>query len=187
MSPRSNRPRPALIRIAQHLDEHIETYLASAALAIFTSLVIVQVVMRYVFGSPLTWSEELARYALVWFVWIAGSYAVRYERHVKFSVLVEAIGRRSPIARRVIRVAVLLLWFMFLGTMLWLSIQMIRQQLASGQIASASRLPMYLVYLGLPIGMFLMSFRVIQHTVRAVRELVTRSAPPKPATGTGVA
>ncbi|RUA22609.1 TRAP transporter small permease subunit [Billgrantia gudaonensis] len=54
--------------IYSHLDEHIETYLATVALVVFASLVIFQVVMRYIFNSPPSWSEEIARYALVWFV-----------------------------------------------------------------------------------------------------------------------
>ena len=169
-----------ITRIYHHLDEHVETYLASAALVIFTTLVVVQVVMRYVFGAPLTWSEELARYALVWFVWIAGSYAVRYQRHVKFNSIVELIGRKSPITQRIIRIFVYLLWLAFLLLMLWLSIQMVVKQTGTGQLSPASQIPMYLVYLGLPIGMFLMSFRVIQHTVVAFKDIVKNPNVPVP-------
>lgn len=169
-----------LKRIYHHLDEHIETYLASAALVVFTTLVIVQVIMRYAFGNPLTWSEEVARYALVWFVWIAGSYAVRYQRHVKFNVLVELIGRRSPVTQRVIRIGTFLLWLAFLLVMLWLSTQMVLKQFDTGQVSPAARIPMYLVYLGLPIGMFLMSFRVTQHTITAFIDIVKNPNSPVP-------
>lgn len=169
-----------LKRIYHHLDEYVEVYLASAALVIFTSLVVAQVFMRYVLGAPLTWSEELARYALVWFVWIAGSYAVKYLRHVKFNVLVDLIGRHLPIAQRVIRIVVFVLWLAFLLLMLVLSWQQVLQQVTSGQVSAASRIPMSFVYFGLTLGMALMSLRVLQHTGLAFVDIVKHPNAPIP-------
>jgi len=169
-----------LKRILRHLDEYIEVYLASAALVIFSVLVVVQVFMRYIMGAPLTWSEEIARFALVWFVWVAGSYAVKYLRHVKFNVIVDLIGRKIPVAQRVIRILVFMLWLAFLLLMLVLSWQQVMQQVASGQVSAASRIPMSFVYFGLTLGMLLMSFRVAQHTVLALIDLVKNSNAPIP-------
>ncbi|MCL7944666.1 TRAP transporter small permease [Marinobacter sp. ATCH36] len=156
----------------QHLDEHVETYLATIALIVFASLVVFQVIMRYFFGNTLAWTEELARYALVWFVYISGSYAVKYQRHVKFSVLVNMLGKRVPIAQRIIDLLMFALWLAFLIFMLSLSIEMVNQQINTGQRAPGSQIPMYLVYLGLPIGFLLMSFRVLQHIIRAIFDII---------------
>lgn len=169
-----------LKRILRHLDEYIEVYLASAALVIFSVLVVVQVFMRYIMGAPLTWSEEIARFALVWFVWIAGSYAVKYLRHVKFNVIVDLIGSKLPIAQRVIRILVFVLWLAFLLLMLVLSWQQVMQQVASGQVSAASRIPMSFVYFGLTLGMLLMSYRVAQHTVLAFIDLFKNPNAPIP-------
>lgn len=175
-----------LKRIYRHLDELIEVYLASAALILFAALVVAQVFMRYVVGASLTWSEELARFALVWFVWIAGSYAVRYQRHVKFSILVNAIGNRSPITRRIIGLAVFLLWLAFLILMLLLSSEQVIQQFNSGQVAAGTRLPVFIPYLGLPLGMLLMTFRVAQHLAVSLTELVRNPRAPIQAAPRGV-
>lgn len=167
-------------RIYRFLDANVEVILASIALVTFSTLVVVQVIMRYALGAPLVWSEEIARYALVWFVWIAGAYAVKFERHVKFNVLVAWIGNKLPIVRRIIRVIVLLLWFAFLVLMLVLSWQQVQQQVASGQVAAGSRIPMSIVYVGLTVGMLLMSFRVGQHIVGAVTDLIKNPHAPHP-------
>ena len=37
----------------------------------------VQVVMRYVFHSSLTWSEEMARYLFVWLVYFSVAYTAK--------------------------------------------------------------------------------------------------------------
>ena len=171
-----------LKRIYTHFDEHVETYLSTVTLIIFSALVVAQVIMRYIFGSPMTWSEEIARYALVWFVYTSASYAVRYQRHVKFSVLVKLIGKRVPFAERVIQIFVFLIWLAFLITVLWLSIQMIISQYHTGQVSAGARIPMYIVYLGLPLGLALMSFRVVQHLVRAAIDIVKNPTAPIPPT-----
>ena len=171
-----------LKRIYVHLDEHVETYLSTVALLIFTVLTVVQVVMRYVLGDPLTWSEEIARYALVWFVYTSASYAVRYQRHVKFNVLTKLLGKRIPIAERILQIIVFILWLAFLVLILVLSIQMVIAQFRTGQVSAAAQLPMYLIYIGLPLGLALMSFRVLQHLVRAGIDLAkNRNTPIPPA------
>ncbi|WP_163575376.1 TRAP transporter small permease [Halomonas faecis] len=166
--------------IYSHLDEHIETYLATVALVVFASLVIFQVVMRYIFNSPPSWSEEIARYALVWFVYLSGSYAIKYQRHVKFNVIVDLIGRKLPFVQRLIRLFIFVLWLAFLIYMFTLAIEMVRRQLITGQLSPGSQIPMYLVYVGLPLGLSLMSFRVLQHTVHSFIDIVRHPFSPIP-------
>lgn len=175
-----------LKRIYAHFDEHVETYLATVALTVFATLVVFQVIMRYAFNNPSVWSEEVARYALVWFVYLSGSYAVKYQRHVRFNVIVDLIGRKLPLAQRIIRLFILLLWLAFLLFMLQLSIEMVNRQFNTGQRAPASQIPMYLVYLGLPLGLLLMSFRVVQHTVGTIVDIVRQPFAPIPPSQTEV-
>lgn len=171
-----------LKRVYTHLDEHVETYIATVAIAIFATLTVVQVIMRYAFNSPLTWGDEIARYALVWFVYVAASYAVRYQRHVKFNLLVYAIGRKSPLAERLVRLLGFVIWITFLIAMLVLSALLVLNQFRTGQVSPATKTPMYLVYIALPLGFLLMSFRVVQHIVGAVTDLIKNPRKPLPHT-----
>lgn len=161
-----------LKRIYRHLDDHVETYLSATLLVTFSTLAILQVVMRYVFSSSLTWSEEISRYAFVWFVYMSASYAVRYQRHVKFNVLVDQIGKFSALAERLLRLLALLLWVAFLAVVFILSVELVDNQLSLGQVSPANRIPMGYVYLGLPIGLALMTFRVTQHIIWSIADLI---------------
>lgn len=167
--------------IYSHLDDHIETYLATIALIVFSSLVISQVVMRYIFNNPSAWFEEIARYALVWFVYLSGSYAIKYQRHVRFGVVVDLIGKKVPFVQRIIQFLIFIIWLAFLIYMFTLSIEMVRRQMITGQLSPGSQIPMYFVYLGLPLGLFLMSFRVLQHTVRSLIDIIRNPLAPIPA------
>lgn len=161
------------MKLYKHLDDHIETYLSAILLVFFSVLVIVQVVMRYVFNSPLTWSEELSRYAFVWFVYTSAAYAVRYQRHVKFTFLVNSLNKISYVYGQIVKIIALFLWIGFLIFIDYYSIQMVINQYNTGQVSAANQIPMYIVYLGLPLGAFLMTFRVTQHIINGFKELKT--------------
>jgi TRAP-type C4-dicarboxylate transport system permease small subunit len=166
--------------IYRHLNEHVETYLATTLLIVFAGLAILQVIMRYVFGNSLTWSEEISRYAFVWFVYTSASYAVRYQRHVKFNVVVDLIGKASPLAERLLRLLALVVWALFLIVLFGLAVELVKSQMSGGQISPANQIPMWVVYLGLPIGLALMSFRVLQHLVQGAADLFRNPHTPIP-------
>src|SRR5699024_4572873 len=128
---------------------------------------------RYVFNASLTWSEELSRYAFVWFVYTSAAYAVRYQRHVKFSFLVNILKKRSLIYSQILKIIALLFWIGFLIFLDYYSVKLVMNQFHTGQVSPANQIPMYLVYLGVPLGAFLMTFRVVQHIRHGFKEIIS--------------
>lgn len=74
-------PRPLALRLLVSLEQLIGAALV-AALFFF---VLAQVVSRYVFGRPLVWSEELARFTLVWLTFVGAAFVMAYRRHIVVS------------------------------------------------------------------------------------------------------
>lgn len=60
----------------------IEQVLAVALLAVLLIAMGAQVIARYVFGSPLSWSEEVARLAMIWLTFIAASFVAAKGEHI---------------------------------------------------------------------------------------------------------
>src|SRR5690625_7497875 len=102
--------------------------------------------MRYVFNNSLTWSEELSRYAFVWFVYASASYAVKYQRHVKFNFLVSIFQRhfKSPIYGEIVKLIALLLWISFLIFLIYYSFSLVNNQFRLGQVSPANHIPIFL-------------------------------------------
>lgn len=63
-----------------------------ALLANVIVLMSFQIVMRYVFGTPLTWTEEIMKYSLVWLTFIGSVLAVREKAHV----FIDAFTNKLP-------------------------------------------------------------------------------------------
>jgi TRAP-type C4-dicarboxylate transport system permease small subunit len=60
--------------------------------AIMTVIIIIQVFMRYIFLYSLSWSEEVARYLMIWVCFLGASLALKYGFHIG----VEFVVNRFP-------------------------------------------------------------------------------------------
>lgn len=60
----------------------LEQVLAVGLLATILLAMGAQVIARYVFGSPLSWSEEVARLAMIWLTFIAASFVAAKREHI---------------------------------------------------------------------------------------------------------
>ncbi len=49
---------------------------------------ILQVLSRFVLPHPLSWTEELARYAFIWWAFLGAAYAVRLNGHLGMDIFV---------------------------------------------------------------------------------------------------
>ncbi|MDB4516185.1 TRAP transporter small permease [Crocinitomicaceae bacterium] len=81
-------------------------------------LTLVQVFARYVFNSPLLWSEELARLLLVWVVFLGGAVVCWDGRHLNVDTF---FSRTPPKLRAVLRATNALIALFFLFILAWSS------------------------------------------------------------------
>ena len=75
--------------------ERIQTWFTFGFLAVIAIAVSVQVFVRYVLQRPLfLWTEELARFLLVWTVFLGIGVGVKNDAHFAMDVLPPLLGRR---------------------------------------------------------------------------------------------
>ena len=80
----------------------LETVLC-CLLAALTAVVFSQVIARYVLQAPLSYSEELARFLLMWLSMLSAAYAFRMKSHFALRILVE---RLPEVIQRKVSIAV---------------------------------------------------------------------------------
>jgi TRAP-type C4-dicarboxylate transport system permease small subunit len=103
---------PALLRT-------VERVIDAAAIAAFCGIflcVLAQVVFRYAFNSPLTWSEELARYLFIWCAFLGWIVASRRHSHLAMTFVVERLPRGSQLTLAVLVQLATLLFAWLLGS-----------------------------------------------------------------------
>ena len=63
-------------------------------LVAMTLTVFSQVIARYIFEAPLSWSEELARFILIWLSMLSAAYAFKTKSHFALTILVSKLPNK---------------------------------------------------------------------------------------------
>lgn len=148
--------------------DHLEEYILVYSMMFSVALVFLQVIMRYVFSSSLSWSEELARYLFLWQIWLGASYAVKERKHLR----IEAVQSMIKSARGKIRfeLVALFLWLVFSIFMVYKGGELVKLLFIRGQVSPAMRVPMAYAYASVPVGCLLMSVRLIAEIMTMFKE-----------------
>ena len=135
----------------------------SSAMAL---IIILQVFLRYVVKASLPWSEELARYLMVWIGMMGASLAMSEGRHVGVTVFVDwARGA----AKKILMAVALLLVLGFLWLMLTQGIVLVSNIWL--QRSPAMNLPMVIPYAAVPLGALFMIIQTLLLMCRLVQIL----------------
>ncbi|MCE1234741.1 MAG: TRAP transporter small permease subunit [Hyphomicrobiales bacterium] len=121
---------------------------------------------KWLAGFNLTWAQELTIYMFVWMAKFGAAYGVRTGIHVGVDVLINALDART-------RVGFILFGLgagaLFTGIVGALGANFVWKMAATGQTSADLEVPMWIVYLCVPLGSWLMSFRFLQVAVSFVR------------------
>ena len=107
-----------LTRASRHL-ARVEQFACSGLIVAFSVLLMVNVIARYVFNSPLYFANELAVYILIWMAFLAISIAIHHDQHVRLTMLMAILPKT---AQRVCYWLTELLCLAILATLLWYTI-----------------------------------------------------------------
>jgi len=146
---------------------HLEEAIVAVGIASASVVLFINVVLRYFFNSGWEWAEEFARYAIVWIVFVGGSICARKGMHLA----VDAVTVRMSHARqRMTRLVVDALCIAFCLFLMRYGYDMADMARDSGQITAALGIPIYMVYLALPVGGALMAVRFAQDFFLAFKD-----------------
>jgi TRAP-type C4-dicarboxylate transport system permease small subunit len=132
-------------------------------LGVLTVVVFLQVLFRYVFHLPLFWTEETARYCLIWASMLGAGYALRHGQHIAVTFVVDRLPvglRRTTLRLGQVFVLVIIV------VILWGGIDLVA--ITHNQISPALRIPMSYPYLAMPTGALFM----LVHQLAALLEPV---------------
>ncbi|MFI4985883.1 MAG: TRAP transporter small permease [Alphaproteobacteria bacterium] len=95
--PGAAKPPPALVRWTEALSAlcgRLTSLLAVALAAGFIGCLLLQVISRYVFNAPLSWSDEAAIFLFAWMIMLVASLGVRERFHVRLTFFLTRLPRR---------------------------------------------------------------------------------------------
>lgn len=119
--------------------------------------VLMQVFSRYIFGTSFSWTEEFARFLLIWMTMIGAAYLNAKREHLSMDFVFEKLsdeGKRKA--------SILIEICVFLFALIVIVIggsNLVYTTLHLGQLSGSLRIPLGYIYSILPIsGLLIMSF-----------------------------
>lgn len=131
----------------------LDYVLSRASIAIMVLLVLtvsLQVFMRYIVGSPVTFTEELSRYLLIWVGMFAASYAYRQRMHLALDLLILKVNGSQKVALNVLIHSLILLFS--LAVLVYGGGQLVYLSFELGQSSASLGISIGIVYLALPLS-----------------------------------
>lgn len=125
-----------------------------------------QVVSRYVFSQPGSWTEELARFALIWIGLLGTAYAYRTRAHMAIDQLVNKLGERWGV--RIELLAVLAVAVFAAAVMIYGGGALVMLTLELDQLSAALGVRMGIVYLAIPLSGALLVFYALVDAISLV-------------------
>jgi len=153
--------------LARIWDKSLEALVATSYVVIVV-VGFAQVLFRFVFASPISWSEELVRYVFVWSVFLTAAIAFNLNTHIVIDFLT---AWYSP---RLKRIAALVSWgcvIVGVAIMFVLGMQLIGAPSVRFQKSPAMEIPMTVPYAAIPVGSVLMMVNVLRAAWRTWRRL----------------
>ncbi|MFZ7101284.1 MAG: TRAP transporter large permease subunit [Peptococcaceae bacterium] len=158
------------------LNNKFEEYAIVAGFLIFTILINLQVINRYMLSfveiaNITTWTEEVARYAFIYISYIGAALAIKQRANIS----VDAVTRLlPPKISKALELATILLSYGLFYILIKGGLENCYNQLIRGQVTPALFLPMYIPYFAVPFGIALMTFRTVQVMIQDIKEMDAR-------------
>ena len=147
--------------------DKIEEILCTVLACVMAVSILIQVINRNTVQLPLVWCEELARYCMVWLIFVGISAGVKKGAHIGVDALVNILPKNI---RKIVNVVTNVLVTGLYGYLTLLSAEITLGIRETGQVSPAMQIPMYLIYGGLIVGMLMSTIRSVQVTMNALKE-----------------
>jgi len=127
-----------------------------------------QVFTRFALRHPSSWTEELARFLLIWIGLLGASYAAGKKMHLPLDILLLKLKGGG---RKLAELGIQVLIFVFaLVVMVIGGFRLVAVTLRLGQVSAALKIKLGYVYLALPLSGFLIMFYSFVFFVEKAKE-----------------
>ena len=122
------------------------------------AVITLQITMRYIFNSPLKWSEELARFSYGWFCLFGIALVTKERSHLRVSFITDKLPSKVQYVLNIISLVIMLVFFVLVS---WSTLELPKLQ---GNIRAYSLgVPFYFLHLSIIPGFVVSAIYTVYH------------------------
>ena len=158
---------PGVIGIFDNAISRIESVMLALGVMLMAVNTIANVVSRAI-GSTIFFSEELNRILIILITLAGIGYAARHGRHIRMSALYDALPGKT---RKVLMIIITVITALTMFALCYFAIGYIGKVAKSGRVLPAMQIPVYWIYLWVPVGFFITG---VQYALTALKNVVQK-------------
>jgi TRAP-type C4-dicarboxylate transport system permease small subunit len=143
----------------------IEEFMMATGVILMAVNTIANVISRFIFNHSIIFAEELNSIFILLVTFAGVGYAARHGRHIRMSAIYDHMSDNKRKLLMILITGVTALCMLFLA---WFSVEYIINIQSKGRVMPALGVPVYLVYLWVPIGFFVTG---VQYALTMVKNL----------------
>lgn len=155
-----------MARFFKHIYENFEEYFSASLIAIMIVCLGLQVLLRYVFGTSLSWSEELSRFCFIWTIYVGIALAAKRMQHVRVTAVYLLMPKQMQLVMWMLVDAI---WVVFNLIFAWQGILMVINSFEFVERTPTLEWVAAYIYMIIPFGFILMSWRIIEIYIKHLR------------------
>ena len=161
---------PGTVKILRRLDElmgKFEAFVLSAGILLLAVNMIANVLGRAVFHHSFYFAEEVGSILMVLITFIGIGYAARQGRHIRMSAIIDQLSRP---AQKAIRLVVTFTTGLAMFLLAYYSVGYIAVVARLGSVTPALQIPVWLIYLWIPVGFIVTGIQYLLAFVQNLRK-----------------
>ncbi len=136
-----------------------ENWMMIVGMGLASFLITLQVILRYFLNYSISWGEELTRYAIVWMSFVGAGMGIRKGAHICVDLLIVFLSERW---KRALTSLMAIVGAGFGMAIFVTGCNLVYSGIERGQVSPALEVPIFIVYLAVPLGGLIMMFRWLE-------------------------
>ncbi|MFA5527608.1 MAG: TRAP transporter small permease [Peptostreptococcales bacterium] len=141
-------------------------YVTIVLIAVMVIVVFLQVIFRFIIERSLAWSEEMARYLLIWVTFLGASIGMKRKSHIGVEVVVNLFSERIQVFIRIITNMIMMVFLV--AVIIW-SQRLLA--IVSQQRSPAMEISMAIPYTAIVVSSALMALYILYNILLDIIEI----------------
>lgn len=158
---------PGFLGTIDSLISRIEAFFLAAGVLLMAANTVANVVGRFIFQYSIFFTEEINRILIVLITFAGVGYAARHGRHIRMSAIYDTLSSRS---RKILMIVIAVITSIAMFALCYFSVGYIGKVATSGRVLPALQIPVWWIYVWVPVGFFVTGSQYLLTAIKNVIE-----------------
>ena len=159
---------PGVLGIIDSLISRIESFALAAGVLLMAVNTVANVIGRFIFQHSIFFTEELNQIIIVFITFAGVSYAARQGRHIRMSAIFDHLPVKP---RKLLMIVIALVTSAAMFALCYFAVGYIAQVQTSGRVLPALQIPIWWIFVWVPVGFFLTG---AQYLLTAIKNMIEK-------------